>query len=77
MNTNGMDFDALLALQAEAREAMKLLPKATSDYFYARAQRRYASCGWDWFTTNAKADCALLEYIETLPERRDERTTGE
>jgi hypothetical protein len=75
MNTNGMDFDALTALQAEAREAMKLLPKAATDELYARAQRRYAGCGWTRFTTNAKADCALLEYIDALPERRDERTT--
>jgi hypothetical protein len=67
MNTNSLTLKELVKLHAKAKSDLKALPAAQRAGFSQAAQQRYV---WKWrtFTSEAKDTCALLEYIDSLPE---------
>ena len=68
MNTNGWEIERLGAFQAQAKKDLEALPREQRDIWMRKAAARYRAQGWEYFAQSGKDACALLAYIEALPE---------
>ena len=67
VQTDHLSADEMLKLETQAAAAFEALPPEEQDLFYGLARQRYGP-NWSSFGVEARAMCALLEYISQLPE---------